>query len=223
MHEFASLQLDVTNLSKGKILLANRAVIEAVTAFRDVELESAHAIFGMSPESFEQTKQLQPRDIQRLSETRIAIWKSRFELRGLSALGSSSASPILDRQHLTESLAQSYTDVTEKVWSSLGSYRQGKIRVANGMVMDAIASFNNVEDPAAHILFDMSPDAFALTKRLQHIDRHTLGDMNRPIWTIRLDLKPTTAMGVKSTATQGDRDYLVTTLLKNFKDIEIPR
>ena len=223
MREFASLQLDVTDLSKEKILMANRAVIEAVASFRDVDFDSAHAIFGMSAESFELATQLQPRDIQRLSETRISVWKNRFELRNLPTSGAASAAPILDRQHLNDSLARSYDYVSETMWSSLGSYRQGKIRTANAMIVDAIASFNSVDDPAAHLLFDMSPEAFALTKRLQHIDRHALSDTVRPIWTIRFDLKPQQTPGTKPAAGQGEREYLVTTLLKNFKDIEIPR
>ncbi|MFP3637917.1 hypothetical protein [Paraburkholderia sp. SIMBA_054] len=220
MHEFAQLQLDVSDQCKEKIKAANRAVIEAVAALRDVELASAHTIFGMTAEAFAAVRELQSRAVMQLSDTSVPMWKNRFELRALPA--PSGAAVLPDRALLRSSVADSYVDVDDALWTRLSTHCKTKMQAANSMVVDAIVAFTAIDDPAAHLLFEMAPASFSLARRLLSVDWRALRDMDRPIWQIRFELKSIQDAGV-TTVARPDRDHVVTSLLKTFRDFEIPR
>ncbi|MBN3761081.1 hypothetical protein [Burkholderia sp. Ac-20365] len=221
MHEFAQMHLEVSASGKEKIVSANRAVIEAVLSLRDVSLERAHQIFGMDAAAFNAATALQFRDSQRLAESSVPIWKNRFQLRALPA-PSTATSVLLDRSHITASITESFGDLDAATWSRLGTYSKGKIAAANAKVVDAIVSFSAVDDPAAHLLFDMPPASFALTARMLASDWQILRNLEKPVWAIRFDMKSKDEDGASSVGFL-DRESVVTSMLRAFRDVDIPR
>jgi hypothetical protein len=221
MPEIDTLQMDADDTSLNKIRVANRAIVEAVISFFNVEIGGAHMLFGMSPEQFDVARRLSAASAARLGALNMPIWRNRFNVRPLGTFARAGATA--DSAHLVKSVLESFDDIPAEIWSSLSLYCKGKIRAANDQVIEALRSFFAPRDPAAHLLFGMTSASFALATRLQFVDWQRLRDLEQPIWAVRFDLNELPFNGDDDPAQPLARDSVVAALLRGFKDVDIPR
>ncbi len=96
------------------------------------------------------------------------------------------------------------------------------IRSANRQILEAYRVFRDINDPAAHLLFGMSQEEFAVARNLQHSQILELSNLGLPLWTKRVEFKlaDPNAQGI---LTELNREALVRSLLQSFSDLDQPR
>jgi hypothetical protein len=96
-----------------------------------------------------------------------------------------------------------------------------KIRAASRAILEAIISFRDVRDPAAHVLFGMTTEEFELAKQFGQRDILRLSS-GLPIWKLRFDLAAI-APPNEGAPPVLDRERVVKSLLLSFHGLELPR
>jgi hypothetical protein len=94
-----------------------------------------------------------------------------------------------------------------------------KIAAANRAIFEAIASFRDVQDPGAHILFGMTEEQFDLIKQLTTRDAVKLAAVGLPVWLPRFQLRP--ANPGSDAPPILDMENVVDTLLRSFPRVDI--
>ncbi len=96
------------------------------------------------------------------------------------------------------------------------------IRSANRQILEAYRVFREINDPAAHLLFGMTQEEFALARNLRHSQILELSNLGLPLWTKRVEFKLTdpSAQGILADL---NREALVRSILQSFADLDRPR
>jgi hypothetical protein len=99
------------------------------------------------------------------------------------------------------------------------SLSRDKIAAANRAIFEAIASFRDVKDPAAHILFGMGEEQFNLIKQMTTREAVKLAAVGLPVWLPRFELRP--AHPGSDAPPVLDMENVVDTLLRSFARVDI--
>jgi len=99
------------------------------------------------------------------------------------------------------------------------SLSRDKIAAANRAIFEAIASFRDVKDPAAHILFGMGEEQFNLIKQMTTREAVKLAAVGLPVWLPRFELRP--ARPGSDAPPVLDMENVVDTLLRSFPRVDI--
>jgi hypothetical protein len=102
---------------------------------------------------------------------------------------------------------------------NINTLSRDKIAAANRAIFEAIASFRDVRDPGAHIIFGMSPEQFELIKQISTRDAVKLAAVGLPVWLPRFALRP--ARPGSDAPPVLDMDNVVDTLLRSFPRVDL--
>jgi hypothetical protein len=99
------------------------------------------------------------------------------------------------------------------------SLSRDKIAAANRAIFEAIASFRDVKDPAAHIIFGMGEEQFNLVKNMTTRDAVKLSTVGMTVWLARFEMRP--AHPGSDAPPVLDMENVVDTLLRSFPRVDI--
>jgi hypothetical protein len=102
---------------------------------------------------------------------------------------------------------------------TINGHSREKISAANRAIFEAHASFQEIDDPAAHLLFGMSAEQFELHKQLRARDIVKLSAISLPIWTQRFQLRSTHRRPDRAPAL--DTSHVLETLLRSYDNLDI--
>jgi len=99
-----------------------------------------------------------------------------------------------------------------------------KIRQTNRQILETYRVFRDLNDPAAHLLFGMTAEEFAVARHLNHSEILQLSNVGLPLWAKRVNFKLVNpdATGVLAVV---DRENVVRSLLESFSGtgLDLPR
>jgi hypothetical protein len=102
---------------------------------------------------------------------------------------------------------------------NINTLSRDKIAAANRAIFEAIASFRDVCDPGAHIIFGMTAEQFELIKQITTRDAVRLAGVGLPVWKPRFELRP--ARPGSEAAPVLYMENVVDTMLRSFPRLEL--